>query len=84
MPVSSLIIRTDIHRTEQVRTRLDRMQCIDVETVDGANIVIVTVTVRQQQDKELWKAIEDIPGVLQCDLIYHNFEDDPVNGRSQD
>lgn len=76
MPVSSLIIRTDPQQTLPVRTRLGALEGVTVEAVDGVNIVIVTETVAQQQDKELWRIIESMAGVLQCDLIYHNFEDD--------
>ncbi|MCA9393644.1 MAG: chaperone NapD [Candidatus Omnitrophica bacterium] len=81
MPVSSLIIRTETEQTQQVRSQLDKWKGVSVEAVDGINIVIVTETETQKQDKELWKSIESLAGVLQCDLIYHNFEDDAGVGR---
>ncbi|MCA9402282.1 MAG: chaperone NapD [Candidatus Omnitrophica bacterium] len=81
MPVSSLIIRTEPEQTQKVRSQLHEWKGVSVEAVDGINIVIVTETETQKQDKELWKSIESLAGVLQCDLIYHNFEDDAGVGR---
>lgn len=81
MPISSLIVRTEPQQTEPVRSQLCHLEGVNVEATDGTNIVIVTDTVTQKQDKELWKTIEALTGVLQCDLIYHNFEDDAGVGR---
>lgn len=76
MPVSSLIIRTVKDTTLRVAQRLNAVSGVSVEKIHDENIVVVTDTCRQQQDKELWREFEKIPGVLQCDLIYHNFEDE--------
>ena len=79
MPVSSLIIRTDKNQTQAVVESLKH--CPDVFSTDvfGENIVLITETFNQNRDKALWEEIEKIPGVLQCDLIYHNFEDEGSN-----
>ncbi len=76
MPISSLIIRTDKNQTHAVVESLKH--CPDASAVEvfGENIVVITETFNQNRDKALWEEIEKIPGVLQCDLIYHNFEDE--------
>ena len=75
MPISSLIIRTDNRQTQDVVEHLKTFKEVTVSEIHNENIILVTETVRQDQDKTLWEDIEKIPGVLQCDLIYHNFED---------
>ncbi len=76
MPISSLIVRTRKESTKSVAGILDQYPNVSVEDIHDDNIVIVTDTKEQKQDKELWKDIEGVSGVLQCDLIYHNFEDE--------
>ena len=76
MPISSLIVRTEKNRTAEVAGRInDFKEIIETKIVDE-NIVVITETHEQSRDKSLWKNLENIPGVLQCDLIYHNFEDE--------
>lgn len=75
MPISSLIIRTDQDKTKEVAQRLEAMKEATVSEVHGQNIVLVTETKTQDQDEALWEEIKQVPGVLQCDLIFHNFED---------
>lgn len=76
MPISSLIIRTGKNQTQAVVESLKH--CPDASSVEvfGENIIVITETSTQDRDKTLWEEIESIPGVLQCDLIYHNFEDE--------
>ncbi len=76
MPISSLIIRTQEEKTSEVADKLKDFKAVNVENIEGSNIVIITDTIEQKNDKELWSNIENISGVLQCDLIYHNFEDE--------
>ena len=75
MPISSLIIRTDGRRTQEIAEYLKTLKEATVSEVHNENIILVAETVSRIQDKTLWEGIEKIPGVLQCDLIYHNFED---------
>ena len=76
MPISSLIIRTEKEKTQQVVHGLRSFKEVTVSGVHSENIIIVTETGKQAEDKTLWGEIEKIPGVLQFDLIYHNFEDE--------
>lgn len=76
MPVSSLIVRTNAEETQEVATKLKALKAVTVSEIYKENIVVVTDTRKQDQDKSLWEQIEKIPGVIQCDLIYHNFEDE--------
>lgn len=78
MPVSSLIIRTEKEKTQQVAHGLRSLKEVTISEVHDENIIVVTETDKQAEDKTLWGEIEKMPGVLQCDLIYHNFEDEPA------
>ena len=78
MPISSLIIRTDNKKTPDVIACLRILKEVTVSEIHQENIIVITETQKQSCDKDLWDKIEKIPGVLQCDLIYHNFEDDPA------
>lgn len=76
MPVSSMIVRTEKHQTREVAERLEAWEEISISEIHGENIVVVTETPAQDRDRGLWERIETMAGVLQCDLIYHNFEDE--------
>jgi nitrate reductase NapAB chaperone NapD len=76
MPISSLIIKTRKDKTLDVAKRLESFAEITVSEIHQHNIILMTETGKQDHDKALWEEIERIPGVLQCDLIYHNFEDE--------
>lgn len=76
MPISSLVIRTEKNHTQAVAESVKRYSEASSVEVFGENIVVITETPHQKKDKALWEEIEKIPGVLQCDLIYHNFEDE--------
>lgn len=76
MPISSLIIRTRLEMTENVVDVLKDYKETSICEKHGENILLITETESQTKDKEFWAMIEKIPGVLQCDLIYHNFEDE--------
>ena len=76
MPISSLIIRTEKNRTTEVADRISDFKEATVSEIVDENIVVITETSAQSKDKTLWTYLENIPGILQCDLIYHNFEDE--------
>ncbi len=76
MPVSSLIVRVKEEKKEFVLKSLKEYAAAEISDVLGESIVLITDTESQAEDKKLWQQIEEIPGVLQCDLIYHNFEDE--------
>jgi nitrate reductase NapAB chaperone NapD len=75
MPISSLIIKTQKDKTSDVAKRLEFLKGTIVSEIHQENIILITETNKQGQDKVIWGEIEQIPGVLHCDLIYHNFED---------
>ncbi len=78
MPISSIVIRMQKKECNEIINQLNGIAAVTVEKIHEDSIVIVTDTKSQKEDKELWSEIESISGILQCDLIYHNFEDDPV------
>lgn len=75
MPISSLIIRTKIDRTQRVIDELKKISLLTVEQVHHENIVAVTDTQCEQEDKIIWERVRNISGVIQSDLIFYNFED---------
>ncbi len=75
MPISSLIIRTDQTKTDMVRDVINQMGFVESTEVFNENIVVITETKTQREDKELFETLKEVKGVLQCDLVYHNFED---------
>ena len=75
MPISSVIVRTSAGRAAEVAGHLKDFPESTVEKIHGDNVVLVTETRDQDHDRALWERIENVPGVIQCDLIYHNFED---------
>lgn len=83
MPISSLIIRTDNKKTQDVIECLRILKEITVSEIHQENIVVITETQKQSCDKNLWDKIEKIPGVLQCDLVYYNFEDDSARAKHE-
>ena len=75
MPVSSLIVGTQEHQVGRVAEAIDRMPSTSVCRVVQNDIVVLTETRDQEEDRQLWNRMKQIPGVLTVDLIYHNFED---------
>lgn len=76
MPISSLIVRTEKNRTAEVADRINDFKEVTATKIVDENIVVITETHEQSRDKSLWNDLENISGILQCDLIYHNFEDE--------
>mgnify|MGYP000297745701 CR=1 FL=1 len=75
MPISSLIVRASQEGVKDVADQIRSLAGTSVSKIEKENIIVLTETDSQDDDKKLWDAIEKIPGVVQCDLIYHNFED---------
>ncbi|MFH2204942.1 MAG: chaperone NapD [Elusimicrobiota bacterium] len=75
MSISSLIVRTQCASTEKVRRAINELPHAEVTDAKGENLVVVTDSSLPAEDKSVWKSIERIPGVVQVDLVYHNFED---------
>ena len=82
MPISSLVVRASQEKIQDVASQVQLLEGASISTIEKESIVVLTETKSQRDDKKLWDDIEKIPGVLQCDLIYHNFED--VEGSSDD
>ncbi len=76
MPISSIIVKTNKEKTQEPAQLISSYKEVSVSEIHNENIVVITETEKQSNDKNLWKELESVPGVLQCDLIYHNFEDE--------
>lgn len=75
MPISSLIVRIKKEKSEEIARTINSLKEADVFEIHGDNMIVLMETKESLEDKALWDEIEKIPGVIQCDLIYHNFED---------
>ncbi len=75
MPISSLIVRSGEDTVDAVVQAIGQMPGASVVEVQGGAVAALTETDDKIQDKALWDRMEQLPGVVKVDLIYHNFED---------
>lgn len=83
MPVSGLVIQVDPAQRNTIISTLNNLDNVELtETPDGEPLVAVLDVASMREEEALFKEINDIPGVHNVTLSYHNFEDitdDPVN-----
>ena len=76
MPVSGLVIQVDpVQRNTIISTLTDFENVELTETPDGEPLVVVLDVATMREEEALFKEINDIPGVHNVTLSYHNFED---------
>jgi len=77
MPISSLVVRTQERRENEVAEAIDALDGADASVPEpgSSNVVVITETTSREQDTELWELINALPGVVSVSLAYHNFED---------
>lgn len=76
MPVSGLVIQVDPARRNAIITTLKNIENVELtETPDEAPLVAVLDVATMREEESLFKEINDIPGVHNVTLSYHNFED---------
>lgn len=76
MPVSGLVIQVDPARREAIISTLNTLAHVELtETPEGEALVAVLDVASMREEEELFKEINDIPGVRNVSLSYHNFED---------
>lgn len=75
MPISSLIVRSTPEHVTDVADQIRAVSGASVTDIKGENVIVITDTASQDEDKQIWNQIEQLNGVCKVDLIYHNFED---------
>jgi nitrate reductase NapAB chaperone NapD len=75
MPTSSLIVRTEDGQSSATVVAIKELAGAAVTDRQGSDLVVVTETASRLDDRVIWNQLEKLPGVLNVDLIYHNFED---------
>ena len=76
MPVSGLVIQVDPARRDAIISTLSNLDNVELtDTPDGKPLVAVIDVPTMREEEVLFKEINDIPGVSNVTLSYHNFED---------
>lgn len=76
MPVSGLVIQVDPSRQDTIREALNALEHVEVVPTPAGEALVVVVDVSSMvEEQDLFKQINDIPGVHNVALSYHNFED---------
>ena len=76
MPVSGLVIQCDPARRNAIISTLNNFDNVElIETPEGKPLVVVLDVATMREEEVLFKEINDIPGVHNVTLSYHNFED---------
>jgi nitrate reductase NapAB chaperone NapD len=76
MPVSGLVIQCDSARRNAIISTLNNFDNVELtETPEGKPLVVVLDVATMREEEALFKEINDIPGVHNVTLSYHNFED---------
>lgn len=77
MVISSLIVETIEGCQQQVANDLAQIEGVIVHHIEGTKIVITLESETARTSHDVAAGFISIPNVLNVDLIYVNFEDDP-------
>ena len=76
MPVSGLVIQVDPAQRNTIISTLNNFDNVELtETPDEEPLVVVLDVATMREEEALFKEINEIPGVQNVTLSYHNFED---------
>ncbi len=75
MPISSLIVRCTRELIEGTRTAVRALEFVEITDEQDDTLVILTDTTSSDDDQITWDALNNLPGVIGTDIVYHNFED---------
>ena len=76
MPVSGLVVQVDPAQRNTIISTLNNFDNVELtETPVGEPLVVVFDVATMREEEALFKEINEIPGVHNVTLSYHNFED---------
>lgn len=76
MPVSGLVVQVDPAQRNTIISTLNNFDNVELtETPDEEPLVVVLDVATMREEEALFKEINEIPGVHNVTLSYHNFED---------
>ncbi len=75
MPISSLIVKAAEGHAEAIAQAVDAVEGASVSELVDKNLVVLTETKDEKEDRRIWDALNAIEGVVSVELVYHNFED---------
>ncbi len=76
--ISSLVVETDPSKTEGVANELARIEGVEVHEIQGYKIVVTIEAPSTAASHEIASSFVAIPGVLNINLVYVNFEDETL------
>ena len=76
MPISGLVIKVDPVQRDTIVSTLQDFEHVElIDTPEDEPLVVVLDVESMQEEQDLFKRINDVPGVHNVTLSYHNFED---------
>ena len=75
MPISSLILHVTPGAEAEVAERLANIPSLEVHTVVDGQIVVVTDTLRIEEDRAVTERVRDVPGVITANVVFCSMED---------
>lgn len=76
MPISGLVVKVDSAQRNDIISTLNKLNNVELaETPEGGALVVVIDVATMGEEEALFKIINEIPGVSNVTLSYHNFED---------
>ena len=79
MPISSYAIRCDTAQRDAVISRLATLPGVTIGDPTPDGIPIVAEAEDSRAARALGEQLEQVAGIESAVLVYHNFEDEPVN-----
>mgnify|MGYP002561189960 CR=1 FL=1 len=78
MVISSLVVETTPETTARVAEDLGRIEGVEVHETNGHKIVVTIEAPSTGASHEISSRFIQIPGVLNVNLVYVNFEDETL------
>ncbi len=76
--ISSLVVETNPEKTASVAEELACIECVEVHEVQGEKIVVTIEAESSSASHAIASSFIGIPGVLNVNLVYVNFEDETL------
>lgn len=83
MVISSLVIDTAANAEKRVADRLSAIEGVEVHGNEGNRLIVTIEAESVDASHAVASSFIDIEGVVNINLVYANFEDDPTIGRDR-